>query len=152
MKRLILFGTRHYTISNVPTQVANALERTIDKLKPNVILEEWSKSQTKESATSAIGRGRNLCWYDIGTPEDGEFATYRINSALDFPGIPTIYRYGPIDAQNKREDMMRANITGYMSSYETALVVIGLGHIHSMYDRLSKEFDVEGYSFANEFF
>ncbi len=117
-----------------------------------MVLEEWSASQTEEAAASAICKKLDLAWKDIGTPPDGEFATYAFCDALDFPDVPTIYRYGPIEAQNKRETRMCANITGYMSSCDSALVVIGVAHLHSMFARLSEEFDVAGYSFANEFF
>jgi hypothetical protein len=152
MKKITLIGTRHYHVKNVPRDIQKALEFAISKLHPQIVLEEWSGSQPEESAASEVSRRKGIRWENIGTPSTGQFATYRFQDALDYPEGVTLPQYGPIDAQQKRELMMCKNIKRFMFSVDVGLVVIGVTHLHSMFLKLSNEFEVAGYAFGHEAF
>lgn len=149
-KKLTLFGTRHYIATEVPAESQNALEVIIDKRRPQIVLEEWSEAQKRESAAAHICKTKALFWKSIGTPPREEFRTYGLSDALDFPDSANIQRYGPILIQEKREKVMQENIVRSMASVDVALLVIGLAHLHSMYSKLSTDFDVEGFAFGPE--
>lgn len=151
MKKLILFGTRHYTPTKVPKGIQDTLNTILDKFAPQVVLEEWSEI-LGQSAASEIASAHHVSWKNIGTPQRPELKSFGIEGALDFPESANIQRYGPLASQEKRENLMCDNIIAAMSAYETGVVVIGLGHLHSMMVKLSGDFDVDGYGYGPELF
>jgi len=150
VKKLVLFGTRHHDEKRMPAQIRDALSVIIDKCAPQIVLEEWAESRGKSGAAAVCEKTGGLIWKSIGTPATQEFTTYDHTYALDFPSSANTQRYGPIPVQEKREKVMYENITAAMSSMESALVIMGLAHLHSMLVKLSKEFDVKGFAFGLE--
>ena len=150
MKKLYLLGTRHYLPTNIPADIQSAVNTIIEKCHPQAVLEEWTYSKAHESARANICKPKLLPWRNIGTPDSEEFRTYGETHALDFPTGANIQRYGPILNQIRREDAMRANIVAAMSSFDSAVVGIGVAHLHSMHEKLSSEFDVDAYAFGLE--
>ena len=117
MKKLILFGTRHYTPPKVTKEIRDTLNTILDRFTPQVVLEEWS-TILGQSAASEIASARNVPWTNIGTPFTKELKSYGIEEALDFPSSANIQRYGPLASQEKREKLMCENIAGAMSTYK----------------------------------
>lgn len=152
MNRLTLFGTKHHEASKAPPYMQGAIDLLIDKFKPDVILEEWSSTRP-QSLADAVAKSRGIPWEDIGTPSTDEFETYNETYALDFPmGPANLRRHGPLDVQEKREAAMCKNIQTAMSTRNASLIVIGVAHLHSMFMKLSKDFEVKAYAFADEFY
>lgn len=149
-KRLILFGTRHWRKSDIPPVIRAAFESLIRKFHPDVALEEWSITQTEKSGLADLCDSV-LPWESIGTPPEPEFKTYDRNDAADFP-TAEVPRYGPLAIQEMREKVMCENILQAMSSRNVAVVVLGLAHLHSMMMKLSKDFEVRGYSYLGELY
>lgn len=58
-----------------------------------------------------------------------------------------IHRYGPFDVQERRELFMRDSILAVMVGFESAVLVIGEAHLHSIGTKLSTDFDVESYGY-----
>jgi hypothetical protein len=144
MKELILLGTRHYNENNMPGQNRAAMTFIIDDCSPQIVLEEWSEAQKITSGIAAVCNGKGVIWKSIGTPDTQEFTTYH-GIYLDFPSSANIPQYGPIGTQEKREQAMCQIVAAAMLSVDLALVVIGLAHLHSMFLKLSGQFDVKGY-------
>lgn len=151
-RRLTLFGTRHHTLKKIPPEVRLALDAIIEKCHPERVLEEWSITQTDPSAADEIAKMRHVPWHSIGTPPDAKYSTHDHTWALDFPDSANISRYGPIEVQQTREELMCINIKREMDSVGSAVVVLGIAHLHSMFWKLHQEFEVEAFVFAWESF
>ncbi len=108
----------------MPAEIRNALEAIIEESRPQIVLEEWSAAQKRESAAAHICKTKGLFWESIGTPPSDEFRTYGLSDALDFPDGANIQRYGPILIQEKREKAMQENIVRSMASFDVALLVM----------------------------
>lgn len=146
-KHLIILGTRHYTASKIPPYISEALKIAIDECCPEIILEEWSETQIEKSGAESLANSNNIPWKNVGTPDTVEYKTYKCDVALDFfaKGTCQIRQHGPLDAQERREKAMCENIRGLMATRATAVVVLGIAHLHSMMSKLSEDFDVAGY-------
>jgi hypothetical protein len=151
MKKLVLFGTRHYEAANLPESIRNTLNVIITEFIPQVVLEEWSVIRG-QSGASVAAAAHGVTWKSIGTPPTPELESYGNEEALDHPMSANIQRYGPLASQETREKLLCKNIATAVSAYQTALVVIGLGHLHSMMVKLSGQFEVDGYGFGLELF
>ncbi len=151
-KRLILFGTRHWKITNIPCEIRDSLELLIRKFQPDIALEEWSTTQTEKSGLADVCGSMNLPWDSIGTPPEPRYKTCDYSDAADFPNGANVTQYGPLPTQEMREEAMCGNIVHAMSSRNVALVVVGLAHLHSMLAKLSKDFEVKGYAYGLEIF
>lgn len=81
-KRLVILGTRHYT--TLPPYIEDALKLAVDEYSPDVILEEWSATQTQKSGANLFADGKSILWESIGTPDAPEFTTCKCDEALDF--------------------------------------------------------------------
>jgi hypothetical protein len=68
MKKLVLFGTRHYEPLNLPESIRNALNAIINKFTPRVVLEEWSVIRG-QSGASIMASTHGVAWKSIGTPQ-----------------------------------------------------------------------------------
>jgi len=151
-KRLILFGTRHWKISDIPREIRTSLEVLIRAFSPDIALEEWSTTQTEKSGLADVCGSMDLPWDSIGTPPEPKFRTYDYAEAADFPKSADVTQYGPLATQEMREEAMCGNIVRAMSSRNVALVVVGVAHLHSMLAKLSKNFEVKGYAYRLEIF
>jgi hypothetical protein len=151
-KHIVLFGTGHWKNVDIPPDIRGSLVVLIDKFCPDVALEEWSITQDVGSGASLVCASKNIPWENIGTPPVEKFCTYGHDAAADFPGPANVIRYGPLAAQEMREEFMCENIRTAMGSHQSGLVVVGVAHLHSMLMKLSKHFNVEGYAYRLESF
>ena len=151
-KRIAVFGTRHYTASKLPSDIRATMELIVEKHSPTIGLEEWSINQVESSGFKTVCDARHLLWTSIGTPPTDDLATYTYTSALDFPAGANIQRYGPFEIQEEREHLMCASIIGAMSSHDSAVLVLGLAHLHSMCMKLKGDFDIRSWGFGPEVF
>jgi hypothetical protein len=145
-KKVILFATAHYDVTNAPEGLQEAYAFMLDEIEPQVILEEWSTVKKHRSTAAAAADNKNIPWESIGTPAEDRFWTFGPTDALGFPKASGLLRYGPIANQENREIAMCDSIQRAMKTRETALLVIGLAHLHSMFLKLSPEFDIEAYA------
>ena len=145
-ERLIILGTRHYT--TLPPYIEDALKLAVDEYSPDVIMEEWSETQTQTSGANLFADGKSILWESIGTPDAPESKTCKCDEALDFfvRGTCKVRQHGPLDAQERRERAMCENIRTLMAARATAVLVLGIAHLHSMMSKLSEDFDVAGYA------
>lgn len=150
MQKLVVLGTIHQQLGDdANVNFRKALMLVIAEYGLTVILEEWSTTQTTAFSAS-LAEELGLIWQDIGTPNHPELKTYApAIGAIGFdPSDPNgvrVPRYGPLSVQSKREEMMVSNIQSFLpSSCQSALVIVGLAHLHSMMERLSKFYNVEG--------
>ena len=67
-KRLVILGTRHYT--TLPLYIEDALKLAVDEYSPDVILEEWSETQTQKSGANLFADGKNILWENRQTVPD----------------------------------------------------------------------------------
>lgn len=137
-KRLILFGTRHWEMSQIPAGIRESLRVLRDKFQPDVALEEWSATHTQKSALADFCDSISVPWENIGTPSEAKFKTFDHTAAADYPVSINVIQYGPLSVQKNREEAMCENITRAMSSRNVALIVVGVAHLHSMMVSLSK--------------
>jgi hypothetical protein len=72
-------------------------------------------------------------WLNIGTPATSEFET---GLGMYHPSL-AVRLYGPMDLIEKRETTMIDNVAAIMKSKESAVLVAGLAHLHSMASRLA---------------
>jgi hypothetical protein len=151
-KQLILFGSRHWRMSDIPHEIQESLRVLINKFQPDVALEEWSTTQTEKSGLAAVCDSMTLPWETIGTPPEPKFRTCDHTEAADFPASANVIQYGPLPTQEMREEAMCENIVRAMSSCNVGLVVVGVAHLHSMLAKLSKDFEVKGYAYRLETF
>lgn len=150
MQQLVVLGTIHQPLGNgANDDFRKALRLVIDEYDVTVILEEWSTTQS-EALSASFAKELGLIWKDTGTPNQPELKTHDpvINAMgfdlFDLNGV-RVPRYGPLSVQGKREEMMISNIQSSLpSSCKSALVIVGLAHLHSTMERLSKVYKVEG--------
>jgi hypothetical protein len=150
MKKLGIFGTRHYTHKRLPDDIRAAMEMVVDEHAPTIGLEEWSTKQIEVSGFKVVCDAKGVPWASIGTPPTADLATYVYTDALDFPSGANIQRYGPFEIQEKREHLMRTSIIDAMSSHDSAVLVLGVAHLHSMCMKLKRDFDIRAWSFGPE--
>ncbi|MGC2696215.1 MAG: hypothetical protein WA738_10535 [Candidatus Angelobacter sp.] len=150
MQKLVVLGTVHQQLGDdANANFKKALMLVIDEYNVTAILEEWSTTQSTAFSAS-LAQELELIWLDIGTPDEPELKTHHsVINAIGFdpfdPNAVRVARYGPLLAQSKREEMMVANIRSLLPpSCQSALVIVGLSHLHSMLERLSKFCEMEG--------
>lgn len=149
-KKLAIFGTRHYTEKRLPNEIREAMELIVDKHSPTIGLEEWSVNQVEPSGFMTVCHTKGIPWASVGTPPTQDLATYPHTSALDFPTGANIQRYGPFEVQEKREQLICTNIIAAMSSHDSAVLVFGIAHLHSMCVKLRGDFDIRAWAFGPE--
>jgi hypothetical protein len=145
-KKIVLFGARHWLADNVPNDISDVLKYVIRRTRPAIGLEEWCAPELKRvSAFNACcdAASPRVPWKNVGTPDDPEFATDKGRMGNQF----YILRYGPFDVQERRELFMRESILAVMVRFESAVLVIGEAHLHSMGTKLNTDFDVEAYGY-----
>jgi hypothetical protein len=127
------------------------------KFKVQVVMEEWTEEQGPTIAAELVPK-LGLGFAKIGTPADEPFRTCwpqishpAHDGTLPYdPDAPTIlHEYGPLDAQNAREQQMLRNIREKMEDYTGGIFIVGIAHTHSLHSQLvSRGFDVTTYVLA----
>lgn len=145
-KKVTLFATAHYDVTNAPADLREAYAFMLNEIEPQIVLEEWSTVRQHRSAAAAAADDKGIPWESVGTPAEERFWTYGPTNALGFPIASGLLRYGPIANQELREVAMCDSIQHAIKTRETALLVVGLAHLHSMFLKLSVEFEVEAYA------
>jgi hypothetical protein len=151
MQKLAVLGTVHQKLGHsANSQFRQALNFIIKEYAIETILEEWSDTQST-SFSCHLAEELDLRWLDIGTPNLPEFRTYDSTiNALGFNPFDMeslrVPRYGPLSIQCSREEVMLKNIRSYLpASINSGLVIIGANHLHSMMEKLSNHYTVEGF-------
>lgn len=111
-------------------------------------MEEWRDDVVAFASTIDPER---LEWKNIGTPDDERFRTstfcLNFNPPNHDPTKPVLQEYAPWETHELRECYMVLRIKQAMERYEAGLLVVGLGHMHSMMSKLMHDgFQVRGYS------
>ncbi len=87
-KRVVLFGTRHYTASNIPAEIRNSLAVIIDEFRPDIALEEWSVVQVETSGAAVLCASKNVSWESIGLLPKSSFGlTITLTRLISRPGL-----------------------------------------------------------------
>ncbi len=131
-------------------EIKNALELIIAKTQPEVVLEEWSVTQLEPTGAAAVSEALGKPWRSIGTADESQFGTFGPSSAVDFPTSANINRYGPFDAQERRECAMREKVIREIANFRTGILIFGLAHPHSMSGKLAGDFEVKSYGYGLE--
>jgi hypothetical protein len=154
MKKLVILGTRHQALEDGPSpEFREALTLIIKQFNVQVIFEEWSTTRS-ESVCHHLAKEWGLIWRDVGTPDLPEFKTDELDRALFNHQSPTgvmVNGYGPLEAQRAREELMVKNIGSFSNRWNYGLLVVGIAHLHSMMERLSPSYVVEGFSWLPKF-
>jgi hypothetical protein len=117
-------------------------------------MEEWHED--RESVVRVFAAESSLRWANVGTPVEEQFRTYRNpvsfcahNGTLQSDGnAPEMHEYGPFEKQDAREKQMVQNVRTEMTNYESGILVLGLAHMHSIFEKLqSSGFQVYGFSY-----
>ena len=164
MKNIVMLATTHE--SQMSTNDASlGLGKCLDYLKVKfkvqkavdvqTVMEEWHEN-LGETVVKDFARRSGLHWANVGTPVEEQFRTYR--GPICFPGhngtlqsdgdAPEMCEYGPFRNQDAREKQMVQNVRTEMTNYESGILVLGLAHMHSVFEKLkSSGFQVYGFSY-----
>lgn len=141
-RRVVLLGVAH-ALQDVGHPQNDEFRRRLsflsDSYGATILLEEWA-SDRPASFACRLAAGK-LKYRDVGTPEEPQFVTFA-NAPITYPGhdgtlgpcpdAPSLMEYGPLGAQENREQSMLQNINDAMQSHRVGLFVVGLAHLHSM--------------------
>jgi hypothetical protein len=154
-KKITALGTYHQVQNNghaLNPKLASVISLLRENHPIQIILEEWWDGQQSFAATLATA---NLQWKNVGTPQEPRFETS--SSGLNCyppthdPKKPMLQEYGPLNAQELREDYMVERIKTFMEPYDAGLFIVGLAHLHSILLRLKAVgFEVRGYSWIEQ--
>ncbi len=127
------------------------------KFKVQIVMEEWTEEQ-EQTFAAELAPKLGLEFAKIGTPDDEPFrACWPQISHPDHdgtlpydPDAPSMLNeYGPLDAQNAREEQMLRSIRKKMEDYKGGIFIVGIAHTHSLYSKLvALGFDVTSYIVA----
>ncbi len=148
MKTVVMLATFHE--SQIPefdpnTELEEVLRYLERKLKFQIVMEEWAENlDLGQSLAARWATHESLPWTNIGTPDQPQFKTIRgkirdprHNGTLPWdPRGPRIDEYGPFENQENRENWMAIRVESAMKNYDTGLLIIGLGHMHSLFAKL----------------
>jgi hypothetical protein len=120
-----------------------------------IVMEEWHEN-LGETVVKEFATKSGLQWANVGTPDEAQFRTY--TGPICFPGhngtlqpdedAPGMYEYGPFENQETREKRMVQNVGAEMENYKSRILVLGLAHMHSVFEKLQASgFKVYGYSY-----
>ncbi len=122
-----------------------------------VLMEEWCEDQGPTFAATLAPK-LGLKFAKIGTPDDEPFRTCwpqishpDHDGTLPYdPSAPSMLNeYGPLDAENAREEQMVRGIRKRMEDYTGGLFIVGIAHTHSLHSKLvALGFDVTSYIVA----
>jgi hypothetical protein len=105
-------------------------------------MEEWSETKGPSFASTLVSSP--VFYKNVGTPLEEQFQTYRLpinhpsymGTLDDCDECPSMSEYGPLHRQENRERKMLQNIQTAMEEHRVGLFLIGLGHLHSMSNKL----------------
>jgi hypothetical protein len=113
-----------------------------------VILEEWTENKGA-TVGSHVAKALDLDWMNVGTPPTEEFKTKgAIYDPMEEPPM-LVNRYGPIEVQRRRENLIVEAIEQAMTTKNVALMICGMAHLHSLCEKLSDAgFEVEAFHWS----
>jgi hypothetical protein len=120
-----------------------------------IVMGEWHEN-LGETVVREFAAKSGLHRANIGTPYEEQFRTFR--GPICFPGhngtlqsdedASETHEYGPFENQDAREKQMVQNVRTEMTNYESGILVLGLAHMHSVFEKLqSSGFQVYGFSY-----
>jgi hypothetical protein len=164
MKSVVMLSTMH-ELQMSTNDRSSELKKCLAYLKSEfkaqksvdiqVVMEEWHDDRG-ESAAREFATRSGLQWANVGTPDEGQFRTYRNpicfcahNGTLRSDGnAPQMREYGPFEKQEARENRMVQNVRAAMQKYESGILIVGDNHLHSIFGKLrSSGFNVCGFSY-----
>ena len=108
-----------------------------------IIMEEWT-SLKGDTVAKRLAAERKIDWRNIVTPSTAEMKTAARLVDIWQGSMIFISRYGPVDAQTRRECSMLEEIRTAMNGKEIGLLILGWAHLHSLSERLVRAgFEVE---------
>jgi hypothetical protein len=166
MKNVVMLATIHqYQMSgnDASLELGECLDYLRSEFKVQkavdfqTAMEEWSE-ELGETVVREFATESGLHWANVGTPDEPQFRTYAPFGAVKHPGhngtlrwdphAPPIDEYGPFEKQEAREKRMVQNVRAEMENYESGILVLGLAHMHSVFEKLeSSGFKVYGYKY-----
>jgi hypothetical protein len=159
MKRIIVFGTDHDRQEegrDANAGLEQQLVYLIREFAVTIVMEEWSDRRDRSFVDTRCGGNWELPYKNVGTPSsDGQFQTIippqvrhpgHDGTLLADEGAPALTEYGPLDKQENREVRMVENIKNQMLDHRVGLLIVGLGHLHSISRKLQDAgFNVASY-------
>jgi len=144
-KRVVILGTEHGCQQKGHANNAALgarLSLLIERFSVTLLVEEWSESKGPSFVSTLAGD--HLSYENAGTPSEEQFQTYRLpinhpsylGTLDDCEECPSMSEYGPLDRQENRERRMLQNIQTAMELHQVGLFLVGLGHLHSMSNKL----------------
>jgi hypothetical protein len=159
-KKIVMLAMAHQY--QLPGDPGNALLEAClaylaGKFKVQAVLEQWSEEKGSSFA-EGLAKKLGVDYVNVGTPDEGPFRTCwpqisdpAHDGTLPYdPNAPSmLHEYGPLDAQNAREELMVRSIRMRMEDYRDAIFIVGIAHTHSLHSKLvSMGFDVTSYIVA----
>jgi hypothetical protein len=156
-KTVIVLGTYHQAQINghhMNRRFGGAIDLIKTEYCAQIVLEEWRNDDQHVSFASTLASAE-LKWENVGTPNGQRFETLRdgLNCypPTHDPSKPMLQEYGPLDAQEQRENYMVERVRAAMGNYEVGLFIVGNAHLHSVLSELKAiGFEVRGYSWIEQ--
>jgi hypothetical protein len=127
------------------------------KFKVQIVMEEWTEEQGR-TLVAELAPKLGFDFARIGTPDDEPFRScwpqishpaHDGTLPYDPDAPPMLHEYGPLDAQNAREEQMVRSIGKKMEDYGGGIFIVGIAHTHSLHSKLVEMgFDVTSYIVA----
>ncbi len=159
-KKIVLLGTLHkYQPLGDPgnARLEQCLGYLSRKFHVQIVMEEWTEEQGP-SLAKELAPKLGLEFAYVGTPDEEPFRTCwpqishpAHDGTLPYdPEAPSmLYEYGPLDAQNAREEQMLRSVRKKMEDYADGIFLVGIAHTHSLHSQLvAVGFDVTSYIVA----
>jgi hypothetical protein len=147
-KKVIVVGTTHEQQMNAETSsmLERKLRHYVRGYGASIIIEEW-KFEDDKTIGKRIADSLSIVWCNAGTPPE-QFETYGPHPVwMDDGSCETERPYGPIEVQIRRESYMVDRICFSMTGHETGIFVCGMGHMHSISEKLHRAgYEVDGFS------
>jgi len=122
-----------------------------------IVMEAWSEKRGP-SFVEQLAPRLGLKFVNVGTPDEEPFRTcwpqishpaHDGTLPYDPDAPPMLHEYGPLDAQNAREEQILRSVGKKMSDYAGGIFIVGITHTHSLFSHLvSLGFDVTAYIVA----
>jgi hypothetical protein len=156
-KKIVILAISHeYQQMGNPgnAKLEECLTYLVLKFTVRIVLEEWTEDQG-QTYTAELAPKLGIDFAKIGTPDDEPFRTCwpqishpAHDGTLPYdPDAPKMLNeYGPLNAENAREEQMVRSIRKHMEDYERGMFIVGIAHTHSLHSKLvSMGFDVTSY-------
>ncbi len=159
-KKVVLLGTFHkYQPLGDPgnARLEECLRYLSRKFHVQIVMEEWTEEKGP-SLAKELAPKLGLQFAYVGTPDEDAFRTFwpqishpDHDGTLPYdPEAPCmLYEYGPLDAENAREEQMLRSVRKKMEGYTGGIFIVGIAHTHSLFSRfVVMGFDVTTYIVA----